>query len=244
MGAPKLLDKRTVTAEVATQKAQSIREGLNLAKKVDVLRETLGQEEANLERFRHEAITRVQNGIDAKLAEHETLTNENKFLTHENEILRAEWIRLQSPPDLLEERSKVKAESLENEAWNARIVVREADCKSVEHSLSKRDSALTQKENLTERTLIEAESKFEESSKGLEIAQTKAKTLVESAKKREQDVSTREQEVSLWNDDLKTLESELKEKEIDLFNRERALKDKYETLIRTQERIKHDNSTH
>lgn len=76
MPAPRLLDKRVINAEVATQRKQDAAQGLALAKKVDVLRETVQEEEGKLSQFRDTTIKKVQAEIDAKIQELDGLTKE------------------------------------------------------------------------------------------------------------------------------------------------------------------------
>lgn len=237
MGAPRLLDRKVVNAEVATQKLQQVKEGINLAKKVDALRETVGEEELRLEKFRQESVARVQIEIDAKIAERESLIRGNEKLNEDR-------LRLQAPIDLQEEWSKVRADKSENEVWQSRLIeqqvsalAREADNQTLSSALLERDSHLKERENLVERTLVGAEEKYELASNELDKAEKKSQAILARATNKEKDVLIREQEVSEWNDSLMKLEGELKEKDVDLTNRERALTDKYETFMRAQRYI-------
>lgn len=234
MVAPRLLDKRTVNAEVAIQKKRAIDEGLNLAKKVDALRETKQEEEGRLETFRTQTIARVQKEIDAKILERDNLKRENLKLNEER-------IKLHAPIDLKEEWEKVRSDQKEIEQWKSNLtneqvvlLARQGDVKDLEDSLSKRDTHLLEKEKLSERTLLAAEEKFEDASSTFEKAQADSKRLTESALKKEKIVVQRE--ITADERDKSITERELRsqEHEIDLSNRERALTDKYQTFIRAQ----------
>lgn len=238
MGAPRLLDKKVVNAEVATQTLRQVKEGIILAKKVDALRDSVGEEETRLERFRQESVARVQMQIDVKIAERDSLIREN-------ETLKEDRIRLQAPIDLKEEWEKVRADRGENEVWQSKLIeqqvavlAREADNQTLSDSLLKRDSDLKEKEALIERIFSGAEEKYELASNELDKAEKKSQAVLARANEKEKDILIREQEVNEWNDSLMKLEEELKEKDTDLTNRERALTDKYETFMRAQRYIK------
>lgn len=77
MSGPRLLDKKTVNAEVATQRKEQIDSGLVIAKKIDALRETLSEEERNLEVFRTETIKQVQKEIDEKIKDRDIIHRAN-----------------------------------------------------------------------------------------------------------------------------------------------------------------------
>lgn len=80
MAGPKLLDKRIISAELATQKKQQIDTGIALAKKVDSVRETLAEEEKRLELFRINTIKQVQQEIDIKINEREQVKKETQII--------------------------------------------------------------------------------------------------------------------------------------------------------------------
>lgn len=76
MPAPRLLDKRTVNAELATERKQQMEKGKELAQKIDALRATLAEEQEKLERFRTETVRIVQAEIDALIRKRDLLANE------------------------------------------------------------------------------------------------------------------------------------------------------------------------
>lgn len=241
MGAPRLLDKRVINAEQAAQQRQKIVEGISLAKKVDAVRESLGEEQTRLDKFRAETTKRIQQEIDARI-------NERNELIKGNERLKEERIRLQAPLDLKEEWDRVRATRSENETWTSKLInqqvdilAREADSQTLSSDLYKRDTILKSKEILTERTLLGAESKYESASKYLDEAQSKASETLRRASSKERDVLIREEELEVWNQSLKLLKSQLDAHEIDLSNREEALKVRYETFARAEAYIRSKN---
>lgn len=85
MSGPRLLPKRLINAEVATQKKEQIVQGIAIAKKVDSVREALQTEEKNLETFRAQTIKQVQSEIDTKTIELDMLKKEALRIRAQNE---------------------------------------------------------------------------------------------------------------------------------------------------------------
>ena len=234
MAAPRLLDKRVVSAEVANQKKQQIDTGITIAKKVDAVRETLQEEETRLEIFREETLKRVQSEIDSKIREREHL---------ENEISRRreERIQLEAPIDLKDAWNEVQSGKIEinNRRDNltnqlVQQTAREGELEKSEENLAKRNSEISQKEKLSDRTLRAAEDKFEEASSVLDKAKTDSKRLFDIAAKKEKQVVQREIEADERDALIVDREQEVSKHEIDLSNREQALKVKYETFVKAQ----------
>lgn len=233
----KLLDKKSVNADLAHQKKLQIDEGVKLATKVDVLRETVIKEEGNLQRFRGETIQFVQKEIDEKIQERNLLEKGNVFL-------REERIRLSAPIDLTEAWEEVKAGKAEITSWKdslsekeVRMIARESDVVDAEQSLTKRAETITRKEKLIERTLTGAQEKFEKASVTLEKAQEEGSKLINDAVHREQAVTLRESDATVKEVALLEREKTATAHELDLSNRELALKDRYETFVKAQHYI-------
>lgn len=233
----RLLDKKSVNTDLAHQKKLQIDEGVKLATKVDVLRETVVKEEGNLQRFRGETIQFVQKEIDEKVQERDLLEKGNVFL-------REERIRLSAPIDLTEAWKEVKSGKSEITSWRdslsekeVKMLARESDVVGGEQSLVKRHEAIARKEKLTERTLAGAQEKFEKASVTLEKAQEEGSKLINDAIHREQVVSLRESDATVKEATLLEREKVAAAHELDLSNRELALKDRYETFVKAQNYI-------
>lgn len=233
----RLLEKKSINIDLARQKKEQIDTGVALATKVDVLRETVLKEEGNLSKFRTQTISQVQKEIDDKVQERD-------FLERGNVLLRDERIRLSAPIDLTEAWEEVKTGKAEISDWRERLslkevyaIAREGENSEKKEELSKREENIKSKELLTERTLIEAGNKHEKASQTLEKASQSAEKLISDAKARELAVAIREEDISLKEKDISEREQKNSEHEIDLANRERALKDRYETFIRAQNYI-------
>lgn len=76
MPAPRLLDKKLVSASLAVERKNEIDKGIKLAKAIDALRQSKAEEEDNLERFRSETVRRVQIEIDSLVIRRDELRSE------------------------------------------------------------------------------------------------------------------------------------------------------------------------
>jgi len=115
----KLLDPRTIQSNLNNQRKTDIDQGLTLARKVDVLRETLSVEEAKLTTFREVTIKEVQRQIDEKIRERDILAQEIK----EAEKQRTELLK---PLDeawalVIEDRKKLEDEKTETYVLNQQL---------------------------------------------------------------------------------------------------------------------------
>ncbi len=115
----KLLPKRVVNAELALQKKRDIDSGLELARKIDALRETLATEEKNLEQFRTHTIGSVQVEVDAKVHERDALEAEN--------ARRRDEIRNLAPLNLKKEWARVGDDKREIEGWKQHLAEKEVE---------------------------------------------------------------------------------------------------------------------
>lgn len=236
MPGPKLLDKRIVSAEVATQKKRQIDEGIRIAKKVDALRETKQEEEQNLDRFREENIRRVQIEIDAKIRERDELRREV-------ENLHGERLRLIAPLD--EEWAKVNEKSAELEQIGIKLA-------EIDASLLERGKVLEGLEKEKNDALERAKSKEERATKALEKATHtqqeaderytslvgQANKVLEEATKREKGVEQREINADMFEFRLKDKERSQQAKEEELTMREVQLQEGWKNLQQTAERLK------
>ena len=234
MSPPRLLDKKTVNTELANQKAQQIKEGLALAKKVDAVRETLKTEEENVEIFRQQTIKRVQAEIDTKISERDTLVSGNKRL-------REERVLAQAPIDLKEEWQQVREDRARNTSWQnsleeSQIKQLAMEAHNVDRTqfLDRRESTIKDNEYLVERTLLAAETEFNQASEFMEKAKKDSKRMMEHGKEVEQSALIKEEEVNNREKYLLDLQTKLQAQEVDLSNREKKLKSRQELFLRAE----------
>lgn len=232
MGAPKLLDKKTINREVANQTKQQIDTGIQLSKKVDAIRDSLGEEQQNLDNFRNTTLPLIQQQIDVKLKERDQIEQGNI-------LLREERMRLSAPIDLTQAWQEVTEGKASIESWKSRLaekevyaIAREADAAELDKQLSERSSQVVTKEALIAKTIEDAIEKHERASSTLKKAQKESITLVHSAEMRENAVALQEQKMATREVTLAEREVINAAHETDLSNRELALKDRYETFIK------------
>lgn len=241
MVAPRLLDKKIANAEVAMQRTQQIKQGLNLSKKVDALRETFSVEESNLEKFRTESIAAVKKEIDAKLQERDILERENL-------ILRNERIELLGPIDLSKAWKEVNSGKEEIESWKQRLSQEQVEILSKKEEnalrseeLELREQNAKRKDILLEMTLATAVSNLETSEKRLALAKDESSILIQEAKKKNLSSNERGKDLEVWSQRISEIEQTNIEHENELLEREMRLKVRYDTLIKAQNYINRRN---
>lgn len=234
MPAPRLLDKKVVNQELALQKKRDIETGLNLAKKVDAVRQTLGEEEKRLEEFRIHTVARIQVEIDEKIRERDSLIPEIAFLKEER-------IRAQAPIDLKEEWQKVREDAARNALWEEnlgqsqlQVLAQEEDIRVARVQLKELATDTERKNELAERTLSEAEKKFSLASDALERTEREAQEILKRAQERDNHSKVREEDATLREVSLTKREEAVAAHELDLSSREKKLRTRQETFLKAQ----------
>ena len=230
----RLLDKKTVNTQVATERKQLIDAGLKLARKVDALRETKQEEEGNLERFRAESIARTKIEIDACIRQRDVLKEEIVSLLEAKRIasipLTDEWDKvierqrvledfetgLRTTSKLLDQRDFETAST--QKQTNEELVRIQGLKQQVSHTLEKADDVLREANESASRIRNEAQTTL----------MTAELTNQESIR-REQEVSIRETQIDI---DLKRIEKADK----DLTKREKLLADRNAMYLRNLKR--------
>lgn len=238
MSAPKLLDKKTINAEVATQQKQKIIEGITLSKKVDKVRGTLNEEETRLERFRTETIRKVQQEIDAKVLERDSLENGNQ-------ALRRERVQLETPIDLSQAWAEVKEEEKKVQEWTVNLTQQQieqniitADNESQTKRLVRMERNIERRDILSEKTLIEAECKLDEASQEVVRTKQQAQKMLANAEQKEKESVEFAQQLIQREKMLRLREKANQTHEIDLSNRERKLRVNEQVFIKAQQYLK------
>lgn len=231
----RLQPKRQVNVEVAKQKKADIDKGLELAGKIDALRETLAKEEQQLELFRTASVEAVKREIDSTLRELESVNNRI-------ESRKDELVRLREPLDA--EWEEIAEKKLLIEAEKGSLYQRRADLETgIGLNLRReRENDEERKRIERERRQIDEEQSLtvklkEDALSALATARMQSDNIVSNALQRERAVVIREKEVAILEDDMSEREHIVNEHEKDLANRERALTDKYQTFERTINRF-------
>lgn len=238
MPAPRLLDKKLVSASLASQQKKEIDKGVKIAASIDALRETRTKEEQELDEWRVNTIKTIQLEIDAKRVE-------GVLLKEDIQKLRRERIEAQAPLNLKEEWRKVYEVRDANEEWSnglanqsIDLLAREEDNQTFSEKLSKEADALQEDRSYTGRLLAEADGKFTKASDALERAEKESQKILENAHQRENHVKVREEDAGLREVNLSERERQVDIHEIDLSNREKKLKSRQETFLKAQKYIK------
>lgn len=232
----KLLPKQLANAEVATQRKELIDQGVQLASKVDVLRETLVKEEGNLQRFRTEITASVQQEIDMHLHKKYSLEKEINGLEAKRTFLLvpldAEWKEVYKEKDLINglKQGLLGREQLLSES-NQKVINLQKEVAIEKNRAEDLNHRASQRLTAADETLAEANAW---STKIRKEAQDK----LSSADLREKAVSLQEQDILVREQEVEKVWQRVQDKEKDLAIREVQLKDRYETWERSIKRLK------
>lgn len=230
----KLLGKQDIAKLKASEKKRDIDEGLKLAKRVDSLREVHADEEASLEKFRHETLANITAEITERSHELSTITVE---------VAKARRARDEALKPLDDERNALAKErnDLIEERKQAEVVKAENDAR--EHKLNQLIKLA--------RVVMEHVKQRGERSAGLHLDATRdrteasnllaeAKSVQESALQFKSNVEAElaQRDMSVASTERRqTMRDEAQDKrERDLNARETALLDREQTLQRNLER--------
>lgn len=228
----RLLDKRTVNAEVATQKKQAIDEGLRLARKVDALRDSVQVEQGNLEDFRKNSIALVQAEIDEKLREKTNLESQLARLRWErqefNKPVNVSWVTLGRQKEAIETiKDTLYAKRGELDHGISLNIQRERENEEERRRLSAERLEI-------EQTLARTQTTEKEAKDLLIVAQEESNRILSDAKEREKIVKQREIAVEDKEVYLTKVEKMQQDKEKEQADKDREINDRYQTLLRTE----------
>jgi len=230
----RLLNKSDIAKAKANEQRRDIEEGLKLAKRIDNLREVAAQEEESLAKFRKQQIAKINEEITKAEGKKSALLKEVKDL----EERRRE---LQKPLD--DEWSKIHKERLTLEAFREEVAERSARVsdkeRGVKEAIDQAGRQLAQaatKNDLSSDKLREADSAAKAASKSLENAKKLENQALALKAKTELEVAERLEKVALREKNADNKEKENARISKELKNKERAINDKYKTLLRSQKR--------
>lgn len=231
----KLLDKKTISNDLAKQKKLQIDEGIKLATKVDVLRETSVKEAGNLERFRKETIAAVQVEIDVEIRKRDTLKDEIKILEEKKRVaqipLDAEWAKVQ------EEQIKLLKDK---QVWGEKSDIlkeREEEIIRAEQIVEGEKQRADDLNRRASENFARSENTLKDAHENAADMRNTAQAVLSGAEYREIVVEKKEKNLEVREEEVAEVWQKVRLKETDLANRERTLKDKYETLERTIKRL-------
>lgn len=232
----KLPDKKTIAVQKSAERKMEIEEGMKLAKKIDILRETASEEQAHLAQFRGENLALLKKEIDPMIEERDKLRKDIEFLREQKRILLeipldAEWKSVEAKNHHL-----TSVEVLLNDKKNE-LIDRDNNIRQRLAVIRRKEDEADQVKLASQKLYNEAQEKLDEIS--IIHTREKEKELISQHEREDKKINllTRELSIAARERDASIKESHLKEKEYELINKERSINDKYETLIRTTKRI-------
>lgn len=232
----KLLDKKNIDVLKSSEKKFEIDEGLKLARKIDTLREISAKEEVNLSKFRTETLKNIKNEIDVLISEKISLQKNIDVLDKERKLLTVpldeEW------GEIKKEKEEILKEREDNAVNKSNLIQLDSIYRNHNDSLKIEIARIG---DMKEKVLAEysiAEQLKNEATAILNDSTRRLNESISSIKDRESELFQREKTVEILSRDNENMKQILKIKEIDLINKEKAINDKYQTLLRTEQRLK------
>lgn len=232
----KLLSRKTVINEVADQKRQAIDEGLQIARKVDKLRETL----ASLEKQHADFLVRMQSEL--KETSDKLL---NEIALRKLEIVQLDSKRKAMLKPLDEAWAQVNAQqgvNTETRDILAKGLIKLADKQKKLDENYEESKKTKARINVQERELLKAYEKVKENEndtdeikkKGLDKMVKIDKYITEKNK----EIDAREIEITFRDNQSKQLASSLEQEREDIIKEKAQLKDQRASLVRAFARLK------
>lgn len=210
----KLLSKSEVAKAQADAKKREIDEGLKLARKVDNLREIKAQEEASLEKFRKDTVSKINEEITALTSQRDTLTSEVAQLKKERkklmEPLDGEWEKIHEAKLDLSNRENLitsKEETISKQESITRSNLKESK-DTLERSILKDERAAD--------LLKSADDANKEATKALKNAKDVEAKALSSKEEVEKELAERDMAMAAKERGLEMRDANLKTKEADL----------------------------
>jgi hypothetical protein len=231
----RLFSKQEVEQKKAAERAKTVAEGVGLANRVDVLRETKENEEASLTEFRIKTVSGIQAEVDG-------LTTRRDLLT--DEVLGLEQRKTEALVPL-------------DAAWEE-VRLAQADLKSGQDKLAQDQDALESGKTAlaTERAVYEADAKLlKEGRDEVDVLIAKAQAIDDEArsnradaqrtltdaqeyrKMSERELGDRERGITATAERQQKRDQEQDERELDLNRRETLLADREGLLERDTKRF-------
>ena len=231
----KLLSKQQVNIQVATQKKAQIDEGIMIAKKVDVLRQTLSELQKQHSLF----LQGMESELKQKTEKLVQDITEKEEKIKELEIKRIELIR---PLD--EEWNQVKDQAKELQRKSVELEqekqIIDTDSKRIEEKLRKTSEILSHTK-IRERELIKVCEKEEENKK--ETERIKNEIIEQKTKQdkhfetKDKEFNEREKSITSYEFTLKAREEQIEIKEKEIEEEKIRLLDQRSTLERAIKRL-------
>ncbi len=231
----KLLDKKTLATEKSLEKKKDIDEGIKLARKIDDLRQKRLQEESGLSKFRDEASKTIQSEIDLLILKRNSLELEVSGLNSYKDTALIE-VEL-GKKSIKQARNDIQDE---RELLNQRTIylnqLQETTVQSSKELEIEKDRIESIKTDVIDKQ-NKASALKNSAQKLLEDSQSKCGIMHSLLDQREKALALLEKGLAFREVDLINKTKLLDMRDIAQNNRERAINDKYQTLLRTEKRL-------
>ena len=232
----KLLSKQDISTLKTNERKMEIDEGVKLAQRVDKLRELSSIEQAKLSKFLDESLANVHLKIDESIVEHNDWLNKIESAKEQREILlqplTVEWEEVNNAKEQLKQDRTVYEDSLSKLLTiNAENITQKEELDLENKRLDYERGSIAQIREEANADKEEAKRMFKTSRESAQQVKVAKEKTIKQLTQRELDVKNREREVEL-------ADGYNKRKETELINAEKAINDKYITLMRTQSRIR------
>lgn len=232
----KLLSKNRISSDFNVQRKQQIDEGVAIAKRVDVLRETLQSLEAQHKRFIAGSRQELENATGTLILQKADLEGEIRKLeerrTKALKPIDEEWEKLNESKAIYN--SEVQTLSLKKEE----LYERESKITKIESDNENTRQKLLELKEFAERKAGEAITDAGNAKKSRKEAETDRNSQTRDFAERDRELTKTDQELANQTKYLEMVKENLNLREKELNDRERFINDKYATLLRTQERMK------
>lgn len=232
----KLLTKNQITEFKNKERQLDIEQGMSFARKVDSLRELKEKESAELENFRTESVSAVKKEIDSLIRQKEILDIEVRNLEEKRlmllEPLDCEWEKVKSMSiKVLEMKS-----NLESSLELLKVDRKEFDKKSNE--LKNKSEEIDIRISMAKKEYEEILTSKYQAENSLTVTREEMNKVKSLLLDQATMVASRETGVGAREYNLSIKEQNADKRERELNSKERQVNDRYQTLLRTESRIK------
>ncbi len=228
---PVLLPKHDVDKRKNEEKRQQMEEGMRIATSVDVLRETLANEEAASKVYLAETLRGIQSDIALKHIENEKLDSDIR-------IKREEWNQLMQPIDknwmwfVKGEKSRIESQQSDNTKRERELALAIAANIQRERMNEEHSNKLDGEKKTYHQLAVEIRESLAKAKEAVADAKNQAHKLISSANERdsqsrkreakviehEQHLALKEKELAQQTDELATREFKVLAKELEFYS--------------------------
>lgn len=233
----KLLSKQELDTAKASDRKREVDEGVKLARKVDRLRETAASEQTALNNHRATMLREIEGQIKSFEVARDALVEELAQKTEERNTL---LVPLKQKEEALAQQEKHLHQVHLGQSEDMEIILemQSGVDKRYENLLVEEQRMAVEKER-TSKSLGEAEQMRKEAADMLKEASRRSVATDTDIEARTSALSFREENVAVAERGLALQKQQVVHDQKEIGDRERAVNDKYQTLIRSTNRLKH-----